>query len=43
VVQIPTGPLKVIIMAGCTLMAVQFLINAAVEIRGLVSPARTAR
>ena len=42
VVQIPTGPLKVIIMAGCTLMAVQFLINAVAEIRGLVAPARPA-
>jgi TRAP-type C4-dicarboxylate transport system permease small subunit len=43
VVQIPTGPLKVIIMAGCTLMAVQFLINAVAEIRGLVSPGRATR
>ncbi len=40
VVQIPTGPLKVIIMAGCTLMAIQFLINAVGHIRGLTSPAR---
>jgi TRAP-type C4-dicarboxylate transport system permease small subunit len=39
VVQIPTGPLKVIIMAGCTLMAVQFLINAVGEIRGLLGRA----
>jgi TRAP-type C4-dicarboxylate transport system permease small subunit len=43
VVQIPTGPLKVIIMAGCTLMAIQFLISAAAEIRGLVAPVRPVR
>lgn len=28
VVQIPTGPLKLIIIAGCAVMMVQFLINA---------------
>lgn len=28
VVQIPTGPLKLIIIAGCIVMAIQFLINA---------------
>lgn len=43
VVQIPTGPLKVIIMAGCALMALQFLIQAAAELRDLVSPASRAR
>jgi TRAP-type C4-dicarboxylate transport system permease small subunit len=33
VVQIPTGPLKLIIIAGCLAMTVQFLINAWRSIR----------
>lgn len=32
VVQIPTGPLKVIIIVGCVMMTIQFLINAWFEL-----------
>ncbi len=35
VVQIPTGPLKCIIIAGCVMMAVQFLINAWQDARAM--------
>jgi TRAP-type C4-dicarboxylate transport system permease small subunit len=37
VVQIPTGPLKLIIIAGCTVMTVQFLINAWIGFRAVVN------
>lgn len=35
VVQIPTGPLKCIIIAGCVMMAIQFLINTGHELRAM--------
>jgi TRAP-type C4-dicarboxylate transport system permease small subunit len=38
VVQIPTGPLKVIIILGCVMMTVQFLIHAWTEFRAFQSP-----
>lgn len=38
VVQIPTGPLKLIIIAGCAVMAIQFLINAWWNVRALLWP-----
>jgi len=37
VVQIPTGPLKGIIIAGCVMMAIQFLINAWQDIRATMA------
>ena len=37
VVQIPTGPLKLIIIAGCALMTLQFLVNGARALRGVLS------
>jgi hypothetical protein len=36
-VQIPTGPLKLIIIAGCAVLTVQFLINAWGDLRAVVS------
>jgi TRAP-type C4-dicarboxylate transport system permease small subunit len=36
VVQIPTGPLKLIIIAGCVVMTVQFLTNAWGDLRAVV-------
>jgi len=39
VVQIPTGPLKLIIVAGCTVMAIQFLINAWRDLRAVLTSA----
>ncbi len=39
VVQIPTGPLKVIIMIGCTMMALQLAISAAIHLARAVRPA----
>lgn len=35
VVQIPTGPLKLIIIAGCVMTMVQFLIHAWEDLRGV--------
>lgn len=35
VVQIPTGPLKGIIIAGCVMLGLQFLINAWGELRAM--------
>ena len=42
VVQIPTGPLKCIIIAGCVMMAVQFLINAGHSFRVIAGRATGA-
>jgi TRAP-type C4-dicarboxylate transport system permease small subunit len=36
VVQIPTGPLKLIIIAGCAIMALQFLLNAWEALRSVL-------
>jgi TRAP-type C4-dicarboxylate transport system permease small subunit len=43
VVQIPTGPLKVIIILGCVTMTVQFLIHAWLHFRAMQRPAKGAR
>jgi TRAP-type C4-dicarboxylate transport system permease small subunit len=43
VVQIPTGPLKVIIILGCVMMAIQFLIHAWQHFRALQRPAGAAQ
>lgn len=43
VVQIPTGPLKLIIMAGCIMMTVQFLIHAWESLRALRAHAAAGR
>ena len=43
VVQIPTGPLKLIIIAGCFMMTVQFLIHAWTNLRAMRRPAEGAR
>lgn len=42
VVQIPTGPLKLIIIAGCIMMTVQFLIHAWLNWRAIRRPAEGA-
>jgi TRAP-type C4-dicarboxylate transport system permease small subunit len=42
VVQIPTGPLKLIIMLGCTMMALQLLVSALRHLNGAVRPASPA-
>jgi TRAP-type mannitol/chloroaromatic compound transport system permease small subunit len=39
VVQIPTGPLKLIIMVGCTMMALQLLVSALRHLGGVLRPA----
>jgi TRAP-type C4-dicarboxylate transport system permease small subunit len=39
VVQIPTGPLKAIIIAGCIVVAVQFLLDAWRSLRAITSTA----
>jgi TRAP-type C4-dicarboxylate transport system permease small subunit len=43
VVQIPTGPLKVIIILGCVMMTVQFLIHAWQGFRVMQHPAQGVR
>jgi TRAP-type C4-dicarboxylate transport system permease small subunit len=43
VVQIPTGPLKLIIIAGCIMMTVQFLIHAWLNWRTMRRPAEGVR
>lgn len=43
VVQIPTGPLKIIIILGCVMMTVQFLIHAWQHYRAMQRPAESAR
>ena len=43
VVQIPTGPLKLIIIAGCVMMTVQFTIHAWVNWRAMQRRAGDAR
>jgi len=40
VVQIPIGPLKLIIIAGCAVMAAQFLLSAWTSLRGALGRAR---
>lgn len=40
VVQIPTGPLKLIIIAGCAVMALQFLLSAWNSVRAALGRAR---
>jgi TRAP-type C4-dicarboxylate transport system permease small subunit len=40
VVQIPIGPLKVIIIAGCAVMTLQFLLSAWASVRAALSRAR---
>lgn len=43
VVQIPTGPLKIIIILGCVMMTVQFLIDAWRDYRAMQRAAEGAR
>jgi TRAP-type C4-dicarboxylate transport system permease small subunit len=43
VVQIPTGPLKVIIIVGCVMMTIQFLIHAWWDFRAMRRSAQGAR
>jgi TRAP-type C4-dicarboxylate transport system permease small subunit len=40
VVQIPTGPLKVIIIAGCAVMTLQFLLSAWTSLRAALGGSR---
>lgn len=40
VVQIPTGPLKLIIIAGCAVMSLQFLVRAWTSLRAALGGAR---
>lgn len=40
VVQIPTGPLKLIIIAGCAVMCLQFLLSAWSRLRAALGGAR---
>ena len=40
VVQIPTGPLKLIIIAGCAVMSLQFLLSAWSSLRAALGGAR---